>query len=82
MKVWINKRYGGYTGGMIIVAANSAEEAHETFHNDYRYGYMYTKLEDGSYLDHEYFPENWEEVPYLFYDEVTPYVIDEAGYSG
>lgn len=29
MKVWINYRSGGYSGGMILVAANSAEEAHD-----------------------------------------------------
>lgn len=29
MKVWINKRQGDYTGGLLLVAANSAEEAHE-----------------------------------------------------
>lgn len=29
MKVWINKRQGDYTGGLLLVAANSAQEAHE-----------------------------------------------------
>lgn len=29
MKVWMNKRQGDYTGGLLLVAANSAQEAHE-----------------------------------------------------
>ena len=29
MKVWINKRTREYSGGMIIVAANTAEEAQQ-----------------------------------------------------
>ena len=40
MKVWVNYRSGVYSGGMILVAANSAEEAHEAFHADERLDYM------------------------------------------
>lgn len=29
MKVFMNKRQGGYSGGLALVAANSAKEAHE-----------------------------------------------------
>lgn len=56
MKVWFNTRsWGG--GGMIIVAANSVEEAQEVFHNDDRFSYMYDELEDGNYSEHYYFSE-------------------------
>lgn len=82
MKVWINKRLYGYSGGMIIVAANSVEEALEVFHNDERFSYMYTKLEDGSYSEHEYYPGDWVEEPRLTFNGNKPCVIDECGYSG
>lgn len=82
MKVWINKRYGDdYTGGMIIVAANSAKEAHETLHNDPSYTYLYRQKADGSYRDYHYAAEDWEEIPLLTYNGDKPCVIDEAGYS-
>ena len=31
MKVFMNKRQGAYTGGLLLVAANSAQEAHELY---------------------------------------------------
>lgn len=31
MKVFINERKGDYAGGLAIVAANNAEEAHKVF---------------------------------------------------
>ena len=31
MKVFMNKRQGDYTGGLLLVAANSAMEAHELY---------------------------------------------------
>lgn len=71
MKVWINKRCGDYEGGMIIVAANSAKEAHKTFLNDFDY----------NHLDDTYFSVNWQEVPNLIYNGDKPCVIVEHGYS-
>lgn len=81
MKVWINKRHGGYTGGMIIVAANSAKEAHETLHNDSSYWHLYYPYDDGTYDDFYYELEGWEEIPNLIYNSDKPCVIDEAGYT-
>ena len=40
MKVFGCKRSGGYSGGLIIVAANSLNEAFETFAKDDRYEWM------------------------------------------
>ena len=59
MKVWIN--YEEYTEekGLMIVAANSAEEAHKVFHEDDRFGYMWY---DG---DRYYYPNSWELIPEL-----------------
>lgn len=62
MKVWINKYTGSYGGGMIIVAANSAEEAHKTFHKDEKFRWLW----DGNgYLDDECEIDNEEDYYYL-----------------
>lgn len=37
MNIYVNKRKGGYSGGLIIVAANSIAEAH---------GIMYAECEE------------------------------------
>lgn len=81
MRVWFNTRTGGWSGGMILVAANSAEEAHETVHNDSRFSYLYSKKSDGTYRDLYYMLSDWEEIPTLTYSGSKPCVIMEAGYS-
>lgn len=81
MKVWMNKRTGGYSGGMILVAANSGEEAHEVFHQDKDLGYMWDAYCDGTVCDYYYKPENWQEVPNLEYHGEIPCVIEEEGYA-
>lgn len=81
MKVWINKRIGSYSGGMIMAAANSAEEAHEVFHNDSDYSYMYHRFDDGTYDDYNYKLENWKEVSRVIYTGDKPCIIDENGYT-
>ena len=80
MKVFVNKRTGNYSGGMILVAANSKEEAHKAFHGDYDYLYMWDEW-DGITVDKYYQPENWEEIKGMTCDVDTPCVIDEDGYS-
>lgn len=45
MKVWMNKRQGDYTGGLLLVAANSVQEAHELCLNSENMEYIY--WEDG-----------------------------------
>ena len=81
MKVWMNKRQGGYSGGMILVAANSAEEAHKVFHQDKYLGYMWAAFCDGTVRDYYYSPDGWKEVPNLWYAGVKPCVIAEEGYT-
>ena len=80
MKVFVNKRIGNYSGGMILVAANSKEEAHEVFHADGHFAYYWDTL-DGQTYDEFYQPENWEEINGMTCDVDTPCVIDEDGYS-
>lgn len=84
MKVWINKRSGGYSGGMILVAANSAEEAHKVFHADPFLKWMWDNASwesQTSIDDYYYRPEGWEEMPMLEAHVDTPQVLDEAGYT-
>lgn len=81
MKVWINRRTGGYSGGLLLVAANSKQEAHEVFHQDKDLGYMWDAYCDGTVCDYYYKPENWKEVPNLWYAGVKPCIIAEDGYT-
>lgn len=72
MKVFVNKRTGQYSGGMIIVAANSKEEAHKVMLND----------DDCSWVwEEEYKRKGWQEVESMNCDTDIPCVIDEDGYS-
>lgn len=82
MKVWINRRSGGYSGGMILVAANSAEEAHKAFHDTPEYCNMWTSFpEDGYISDAYYYPDGWEEMPMLEANVDKPQVLAEEGYT-
>ena len=66
MKVWVNHRIGKYGGGMILVAANSAEEAHKVFHEDPDFFYMWQYIEsEDKIVDNYYKKENWREIPTL-----------------
>lgn len=72
MKVFVNKRMGNYSGGMIIVAANTAEEADKVFRND----------DFATWVEiEEYKKENWKEIEGLTCDTDIPCVIDEDGYT-
>lgn len=80
MKVWINKRIGGYSGGMILVAANSAEEARRAFHDDPDFAHMWCRW--GDYIDDDYYPsDGWEPMPLLDAKVKKPQVLAEAGYT-
>lgn len=70
MKVWINKREGSYSGGMIVVAANSAEEAH---------GVMFKYCD--SFTCEQYGIANWHECKGLDANVDNPILIEEAGYT-
>lgn len=88
MKVFINKRTGGYSGGLAVVAANNAEEAHKVFClNFWNVNYFdkdgnYCGKEDAVKFDCYYYqPEKWEEVPCLTANVAEPTVITEDGYT-
>lgn len=70
MKVWINKATGGHVGGLAIVAARSAEEAHGTLMaKDYSYEYWYKF-------------DGWEEIPILEANTDAPCFIAEDAHEG
>ena len=90
MKVFGCKRTGSYSGGLIIVAANSLNEAFETFAKDERYEWMidwynfqieeYT--EDITIVDSDTYPRNeWFEIPELVANVDSPRIIREGGYT-
>ena len=78
MKVWMNKRYEDYGGGMILVAANTAEEAHEALMKDENLCYL---GKDVPYYGITYFPGNWQEMPMLEARVDKPQVLAEEGYT-
>ena len=90
MKVFGCKRSGGYSGGLIIVAANSLDEAFETFAKDDRYEWMIewfdfdtdTVIEDVTKVDSNTYPrDDWYEIPELEANVDSPRVISEGGYT-
>lgn len=83
MKVYINKLSSGLKGGMILAAANSPQEAHEAFHKDSRFSYMWTdwSWENPSYVSDEYYyPDDWVELTMLTADVESPQILAEASY--
>lgn len=89
MKVFMNKRQGDYTGGLLIVAANSAREAHELCLNSdeledayWENGYEYetnSRIKMPAYNCYKW--DGWQEVPNLEYHGEIPCVIEEEGYA-
>ena len=79
MKVFINVRCGSYSGGMILVAANTKEEAIKAFREDKDYDWMWYEIDDK--IDDMYYGENgWMESTVLTANVDTPQVIAENGY--
>lgn len=68
MKVFGCKRNGGYSGGLIMVAANSIKEAIKIAKRE-------------TYEASEYNDYDWVEYPLLSYRGKEPCVIDEGGYT-
>lgn len=89
MKVWMNKNKGEYSGGLLLVAANSAEEAHELCLNSENMEYIYwrndydfeTKERIKIPVYDRYKWDGWEEIPNLWYTGVKPCIIAEGGYT-
>ena len=81
MKVFGCTREGGYTGGIILVAENSIEEAVEGYRDKSDYDWQWYEYEEGK-IDYLYYePKRWKEYPQLTYNGDKPCVILEEGYS-
>ena len=70
MKVFINKPSGDYVGGLIVVAANSALEAH---------GVMCAEDENLTYY---YEPYGWHELKGVISDAKSPCVWAHGEHEG
>ena len=88
LKLFAAKRESGYSGGLIVVAANSIDEAYQTYINwveDTGNPYcLYERYNFGSGdvdVYDKYPRENWYEIPQIKVICDTPKVIDEGGYT-
>lgn len=90
MKVFGCKRTGSYSGGLIIVAANSLNEAFETFAKDKKYKWMIDGYniqikdftEDITIVDSDIYPrDDWFEITELVANVDSPRVLSEDGYT-
>lgn len=64
----------GYCGGLIVVAANSEEDAYNTVKNSDRYRGFYYEYDDG------YLRENFTLLPNVVANVDTPQVLAEDHY--
>lgn len=74
MKVFINRVQPEYAGGMVIVAANDIEEAHNTFIKN---------IKDKTYIGYYedlYNKNNWRLLEGVKADTDLPYLIAEDSY--
>jgi len=88
LKLFAAKREDPYSGGLIVVAANSIDEAYQTYTdwaestNNSHYVYWKHKYSDGTVeVDDRYPKENWYEIPDVKVICDEPQVIDEDGYT-
>lgn len=90
MKVFGCKRNGGYSGGLIIVAANNLNEAFETFAKNDRYEWMIEWfdfdtgkiIDDVTKVDSYIYPrDDWFEIPELVANVDSPRIILEDGHT-
>lgn len=80
MKVFGCYRQGGYSGGMILVAADSVEEAYDVYMKDENCDWMHAEIDDESIYN--YYPlDEWQEFDKLIANYDEPQVICEAGYT-
>lgn len=82
MKVFTSKTDTGYSGGMVLVAANTAEEALRIAAEKSKYSYLYSHYDyDTGWFD--LYPEymtDFEEIVGLDYNTDTPTIICEDVY--
>lgn len=88
LKLFAAKRSCGYCGGLIVVAANTIDEAYQTYidwvestNNEH---YVYARYEDLDgfvVVDDKYPKDTWYEIPAVKVICDIPMVIDEDGYT-
>lgn len=87
LKLFAAKRFCGYCGGLIVVAANDIEEAYEVYKKwaiDNAKSWIYDRYEDcdgQSDITNQYPRETWYEIPDVKVICDAPRVIDEDGYT-
>lgn len=69
MNIYINKRSGGYSGGLAVVAARSEAEAHGVL------------LQQDDYYNVVYSALTWEKLENAYADVETPQVLAEDGHT-
>lgn len=86
LKLFAAKRSGGYCGGLIVVAANTIDEAYQTYidwveSTGNHVLYQRYEFGNGEVDGYNRYPrENWYEIPQIKVICDAPKVIDEDGY--
>lgn len=81
MKVFCCKNQYSYGGGLILVAANTKEEAFSIASLDEDTNWLFYKMESGELVSDCYPKNKWFEVEHLSADLSEPQVIIEDHYS-
>ena len=81
MKVFCCKNQCSYGGGLILVAANTKEEAFSIASIDEDTNWLFYKMESGELVSDTYPINEWFEVKHLSTDLSEPQVIVEDHYS-
>ena len=81
MKVFCCKNQCSYGGGLILVAANTIEEAFFVASMDEDTNWLFYKMESGELVSDTYPINEWFEVEHLSTDLSKPQVIIEDHYT-
>ena len=81
MKVFCCKNQRTYGGGLILVAANTKEEAFSIASVDEDKNWLFYKIESGELVSDTYPINEWYEVEHLSTDLITPQVIIKDDYT-
>ena len=81
MKVFCCKNQCSYGGGLILVAANTKEEAFSIASVDENTNWLFYKMKSGELVSDRYPKNEWFEVEHLSTNLITPQVIIEDSYS-
>lgn len=81
MKVFCCKNQCSYGGGLILVAANTKEEAFSVASVDEDTNWLFYKMESGELVSDTYPINEWFEVEHLSTDLSEPQVIIEDHYT-